>query len=96
MRNGQLKAAYNVQVGVDSEYIVGVDIYQNRADSGTLIPFMDKMEDRFGRKYKNLVADAGYESEENYRYLEEQDLPAHPLEQQGLRKLHKGAQPYAE
>ena len=74
MRNGQLKAAYNVQVGVDSEYIVGVDIYQNRADSGTLIPFMDKMEERFGRKYKNLVADAGYESEENYRYLEEQEI----------------------
>lgn len=26
MKNGQLKPAYNVQIGVEGEYIVGIDI----------------------------------------------------------------------
>ncbi len=28
MRNAQLKPGYNVQIGVDSEYIVAADIFQ--------------------------------------------------------------------
>lgn len=74
MRNGQLKAAYNVQVGVDSEYIVAVDIFQNRSDVNTLIPFMERIQKQHGKQYENLVADAGYESEENYHYLEEKGI----------------------
>lgn len=74
MRNGQLKAAYNVQVGVDSEYIVAVDIFQNRSDVNTLIPFMNRIKKQYGKQYENLVADAGYESEENYHYLDEQGI----------------------
>ncbi len=30
MRNAQLKPGYNVQISVDSEYIVAVDIFQDR------------------------------------------------------------------
>ena len=29
MRNGQLKPAYNVQIGVEAEYIVGVGLFPN-------------------------------------------------------------------
>jgi hypothetical protein len=72
MKNGQLKPAYNVQIGVEAEYIVGVDISPERADSLTLIPFSAKMEQHLNdKKYANIIADAGYESEENYIYLEE-------------------------
>jgi transposase len=67
MKNGQLKPAYNVLIGVDSEYIVGAMISQERGDSKTLIPYLDK----YGQGYQNIVADAGFESEENYTYLEE-------------------------
>jgi transposase len=66
MRNGQLKPAYNVVIGVDSEYIVGALLSQERSDSKTLIPYLEK----FGYEYKKIVADAGLESEENYTYLE--------------------------
>ena len=55
MRNGQLKPAYNVQIGVESEYIVG----------------LGRLAKDTGRKYENIIADAGYASEENYTYLEE-------------------------
>jgi hypothetical protein len=68
MRNGQLKPGYNVTIGVDSEYIVEAMVTQDRNDGKTLIPFLDRVR-RF--PYKNIVGDAGFESEENYTYLEE-------------------------
>ena len=71
MRNGQLKPAYNVQIGVESEYIVGVGLYSNPTDTTTLIPFLERLRNNIGRKYTNIIADAGYASEENYTYLEE-------------------------
>ena len=48
MRNGQLKPGYNIQIGVESEYIVGVDSFSNRSDVGTLIPFLNRI-----RKHTN-------------------------------------------
>ena len=71
MRNGQLKAGYNVQIGVDSEYIVNVGLFSERSDQLTLIPFLEDTEKKTGIRYKEIVADAGYESEENYVYLNE-------------------------
>ena len=70
MRNSQLKPGYNVQIGVESEYVTGVGIFQDRADTATLIPFLEDMKSNLGSKYKNVIADSGYESEENYLYLE--------------------------
>ena len=70
MRNAQLKPGYNVQIGVEGEYIVGLDISSERSDQLTLIPFLDKLVESLPAKYKNIIADAGYESEENYIYLE--------------------------
>ena len=69
MRNSQLKPGYNVQIGVEAEYIVDVDISSERSDQLTLIPFMEKMRKAYPLQYKNVIADAGYESEENYVYL---------------------------
>ena len=71
MRNGQLKPGYNVQIGVDSEYIVNVGLFSERSDQLTLIPFLEDTEKKTGIRYKEIVADAGYESEENYVYLNE-------------------------
>ena len=70
MRNSQLKPAYNLQVAVESEYIVGVDLSSHRNDMGALIPFLDNLEASYGRRYQNLICDAGYESEKNYSYLD--------------------------
>lgn len=67
MRNGQLKPAYNATLAVDAEYIVGAMISQERSDVGTFIPMMKKLIP-FG--YTQPVADAGYESEENYTWCE--------------------------
>ena len=71
MMNGQLKPAYNLQHGVDSEYITWLTIGQQPTDTTTLIPFLKDAEQNLKFKYKNITADAGYESEENYLFLEE-------------------------
>ena len=69
MRNAQLKPGYNVQIGVDSEYIVATDIFQDRNDVWTLVPFLKQMEKNIGFSYPSITADSGYESEEAYDYL---------------------------
>ncbi len=73
MRNAQLKPAYNLQLAVEGEYITGLDISSERSDQLTLIPLLNKMEEKFGVKYKDVTADAGYESEENYTYFEDKE-----------------------
>ena len=69
MRNAQLKPGYNIQIGVDSEYIVATDIFQDRNDVWTLSPFLKLMDEKLGFHYPSITADSGYESEEGYTYL---------------------------
>lgn len=71
MKNGQLKPAYNVQHGVDSEYITWLTVGPQPTDTTTLIPFIKNMEENLNFKYLKIVADAGYESEENYSFIED-------------------------
>ena len=72
MRNAQLKPGYNVQFGVEGEYITGVSVSSDRSDQLTLIPLLEEMKNH-GIKYRDVTADAGYESEENYSYFEDSE-----------------------
>lgn len=53
---------------MDPEYIVAAMISQERSDSQTLIPILETLK---GMGYTKPVADAGFESEENYTWCEE-------------------------
>ncbi len=64
------KPAYNIQCGTDSEFITWASVGPQPTDTTTLIPFLQDMEKHLQRRYPNVVADAGYESEENYLSLE--------------------------
>lgn len=86
--NGQLKPAYNLQIGVNSEYIVGLDVFCTCADMKTLLPFLGMLENR-ELKFQNVVADAGYESEENYEYLETNDYISYIKPQNYAKKKTK-------
>jgi len=77
MLNGQLKPAYNLQHGVDAEYITWVDISARPTDTLTLLPFLKGMESYLPFQYQEIVADAGYESEENYAFLKANDQEAY-------------------
>src|SRR5690625_3924442 len=41
MRNGQLKAAYNVQIATEGQYTLAYDVFPNPGDTRTLIPFLN-------------------------------------------------------
>ena len=70
MKNGQLKPAYNIQYGTDSEFVTWATVGPQPTDTTTLIPFLQELERYTNKRYCNVVADSGYESEENYLYLE--------------------------
>jgi transposase len=68
------KPAYNVQLGTEDQFVVGFSIHQRAGDTGCLIPHLEQVKARLGRLPKNLIADAGYGSEENYDYIERHQL----------------------
>ena len=77
MRNGQLKAGYNVQVGTEHQFIVGYSIHQRPGDTRLLIPHLNQLERQFGNLPARLTTDAGYGSEENYEYLESKGIESY-------------------
>lgn len=74
MKNGQLKPGYNVQIGTENQFITGYSIHQKPTDWTTLKPHLEQLEKQMGRLPKNVIADAGYGSEENYEFLEENNI----------------------
>lgn len=91
MRNGQLKPAYNLQHAINSGFIVMVGIFPNPTDTLTLKPFLEQTEIWSGLRFERVVADAGYESEENLKYLEGKEIEAFikpaNYAQRGTKKL---------
>lgn len=74
MQNGQLKPGYNVQVSTESQYVIHYTLHQTTNDLNTLKPHLDTFENLYQFLPKELTADAGYGSEENYDFLEEKNI----------------------
>ena len=66
MKNGQLKAGYNIQVATEGQYALAYSIFPNPTDTRTLIPFLDEIEQHYFKLPNHIVADARYGSEQNY------------------------------
>jgi len=76
MLNGQLKPGYNWQISTENQYILGYTVHQSPTDTNTLPAHMESLKKNLGKMPDVLVADAGYGSEENYQYLEKNDVEA--------------------
>ncbi len=74
MRNGQLKPGYNVQISTENQYITNYGIYQKPGDTTTLIDYLESFNRKYHRQSKEVVADSGYGSEENYGYLLDNEI----------------------
>jgi hypothetical protein len=70
----QLKPGYNVQLATENQFILGYGIYQKAADTSVFIPFLDRVKTQLKRLPENIVADAGYGSEENYEYITKENI----------------------
>ena len=61
----------------NSEYIVATDIFQDRNDVWTLVPFLKNIKEKLGFRYPSVTADSVYESEEGYSFLRENKQKAY-------------------
>ena len=89
MKNGQLKAAYNVQIAVENYFIVHAYVSNDRTDYNTLIPVLEKHKDALGEILEETTADSGYYSEKNLLYLKENKISGYiKLQDYEKRKTH--------
>ena len=77
MNNGQTKPGYNLQIGTENQFILDFGLFQTPGDTLTMIPFYNSFYNRYGRLPRVGVADSGYGSEENYRFMEEAGIEAY-------------------
>ena len=77
MNNGQTKPGYNLQVSAENQFITDFALYPNPTDTLTLIPFFNSFLDRYGHLPSVAVADSGYGSEENYRFMDQAGMEAY-------------------
>lgn len=77
MQNGQLKPAYNTQISTEDQFITHYSIHQTPGDTTTLASHLEGFEQQYQTQSKEVVADAGYGSEENYELLEEKAIDAY-------------------
>ena len=69
-----MHAAYNVQLSVSNGLIVTFYPSQSRLDMPDFIPTLEKQFKYYGEYPKNVCADAGYGSIDNYRFLNEHNI----------------------
>jgi transposase len=71
-----LKPGYNIQIGTSNQFVTHFSADQKQNDLNSLIPDLEGLKDNFGKLPTNVIADAGYGSEENYKYLEDNGVNA--------------------
>jgi transposase len=76
MNNGQTKPGYNLQIGTEKQFITDFALFPNPTDTLTFIPFCNSFMKRYCHFPLKEVADSGYGSEENYRFMEENSMEA--------------------
>ena len=77
MNNGQTKPGYNLQISAENQFITDFALFPNPTDTLTLIPFFNSFLDRYGHLPSVAVADSGYGSEENYRFMDEAGMESY-------------------
>lgn len=77
MNNGQTKPGYNLQISAENQFITDFALFPNPTDTLTMIPFFNSFLDRYGHLPSVAVADSGYGSEENYRFMDEAGMEAY-------------------
>lgn len=64
---GGLALSYNAQISADAAHglIVSAAVTQEANDTAQLLPAVDRLQERFGKQPKRMVADAGYTTRDN-------------------------------
>ena len=73
----QTKPGYNVQAGTEGQFILDVTCHQRPNDTACTIEHLEHATETIGHLPTEIVADAGYGSEQNYAWLEGQGCDAY-------------------
>jgi transposase len=90
-RKGQVKPAYNLQISTNSQFITTYSLHQNTNDTGTLPGHLTEYIQQYGIKPTCVTADAGYGSEQNYQWLEDEGITGYVKHNQFDSNERKGA-----
>ena len=75
LKDGQLLPCYNIINGTENQYIVHYTIEQSAGESQAFPGHMEKLKTRTsGKVPKSVTTDAGFGSEENYTYLDNEQI----------------------
>ena len=77
MNNGQTKPGYNLQIGTEDQFITDFGLFPNPGDTLTMRPFLGSFHSRYSRVPREVCADSGYGSEENYAFMEAGGMEAY-------------------
>ena len=77
MNNGQTKPGYNLQIATEGQFITDFGLFPNSTDTLTMIPFLNSFSRRYGHFAREICADSGYGSEENYAFMETNGMDAY-------------------
>ena len=76
MADGGYRPAYNMQLKTDqkSGLIVGVEATNKASDRSQLVPAVQEIERRYGRKPSRVLADGGYDGKADIEELYQQEI----------------------
>lgn len=75
MADGGFRPAYNVQLATDSSgFVVGVDVTNNGTDQPHVMPMLDQLEERTGKKPREYLVDGGFVTLENIEVIAERGI----------------------
>ena len=77
MNNGQTKPGHNLQIATENQFITDFGLFPNPTDTLTMPLFLTSFQRRYGHMAPTAVADSGYGSEENYRFMEQNGIEAY-------------------
>ena len=85
MKRKDWGVGYSPQILTEKRFILSTRVPNTPEDSGELIPSLEKLYDQFKIFPKEQLADTGYSSEANYRYLEEHAIASYIPHQEKIR-----------
>lgn len=89
--DGGFAPSYNVQISADAAHglIVGLQVTQMANDCEQLVPAVERVEERLGRKPQQVVADGGYTTREVIEEMTEREIDF--LGSMGREEMPSGA-----
>jgi len=74
MKEDYIAPGYNAQVATENQVILAYGLFPNRTDYKLLKPMVAEVENATGLTPKRIVADAGYGTKSNYRFLKHKKI----------------------